>query len=80
MATVMAKKKTAKKARALAVAKKTTGKNKGKGQSKNDKGKGQDHVMSRLQSVIDDGIFLRVKKIPPEGAGVVKLEEGSEEP
>ena len=76
MATVMAKNRT-RKAKALAVAKKTTGKNKGKGQSKNDKGKGQDHMMSRLQSVIDDGIYLRVK-IPPEGAGVVKLEESSE--
>ena len=99
----MAKKKTAKKARALAVAKKTTGKNKGKGQgpegqSKNDKGKkGQDpkhrmwirgpedtktpHEARRLQSAIDHGIFLRVKRRPPpEGAGVVKQGEGSEEP
>ena len=72
MATVMAKNQT-RKAKALAVAKKTTGKNKGKGQSKNDKGKGQDpkhrmwirgpedtktpHEARRLQSAIDHGII-----------------------
>ena len=86
-------------AAATKTAKKTTGKNKGKGQgpegqSKNDKGKGQDpkmwirgpedtktpHEARRLQSVIDHGIFLRVKRPPPEGAWVVKQEEGSEEP